>query len=309
MTYRQERRCYSCRQSVFLLTWSGEWNWYSGFRKKTPSPETKLQCGAAFPSHQCFCGEICRADCNSSPWVLRIGTWCSQLTPHHASTGISAGGPRWGTPPISSKLHWQTSILAGENISRARVLLWVSQGWLERVLGAVAVEWQCACLHFPPAVPALALAPPPQEQIVGCTWCSWPSPDVSPRVPAIDGWSKNSPCFPVYALRLPPRSSWIKTAGLDKIAFLFIALGTSMVMVERGWVAPNHLLAAVLSCGIRWLQRAAHGLFGALAPSSHSPRHTPLSVVDQKKAKGLALWDSFLPPWGIITPGTSQLDC
>lgn len=62
-----------------------------------------------------------------------------------------------------------------------------------------------------------------------------------------------------------------------------------MVMVERGWVAPNHLLAAVLSCGIRWLQRAAHGLSGALAPWSHSPRHTPLSVVDQKKAKGLAL--------------------
>lgn len=175
-------------------------------------------------------------------------------------------GPTMRHPPISSKLHWQTSILAGENISRASVLLWVPQGWLERVLGAVAVEWQCACLHFPPAVPALALAPPPQEQIVGCTWCSWPSPGVSPRVLAIDGWSKNSPCFPVYALRLPPRSSWIKTAGLDKIAFLFIVLGTSMVMVERGWVDPNHLLAAVLSCDIRWLQRAARGLFGALAP-------------------------------------------
>lgn len=39
-----------------------------------------------------------------------------------------------------------------------------------------------------------------------------------------------------------------------------------MVMVERGWVDPNHLLAAVLSCDIRWLQRAARGLFGALAP-------------------------------------------
>lgn len=39
------------------------------------------------------------------------------------------------------------------------------------------------CLCFP-----LMLAPLlPQEQIIGCSWCSWPSPDVSPHVQAIDG--------------------------------------------------------------------------------------------------------------------------
>lgn len=112
---------------------------------------------------------------------------------------------------------------------------WVSTG----VLGC------CVCLYLAAAMPALVLVLLPREQIVGCIQCSWPSPDVNPRVLAIDGWSKNSPCFPVYALRLPLRSSWIKTAGLDKIAFLFIALGASIVMVERGWVDLNRLLAAV----------------------------------------------------------------
>lgn len=112
---------------------------------------------------------------------------------------------------------------------------WVSTG----VLGC------CVCLYLAAAMPALVLVLLPREQIVGCIQCSWPSPDVNPRVLAIDGWSKNSPCFPVYALRLPLRSSWIKTAGLDKIAFLFIALGASIVMVERGWVDLNRLLTAV----------------------------------------------------------------
>lgn len=50
-----------------------------------------------------------------------------------------------------------------------------------RVLGS------CVCLHFPPAMPALGLVLLPREQIVGCIQCSWPLPDVNPRVLAIDG--------------------------------------------------------------------------------------------------------------------------
>lgn len=137
----------------------------------------------------------------------------------------------------------------------------------------------CVCVHLPPAVPALGLALLPREQIVGCTQCSWPSPDVNPRVLAIDGWSKNSPCFPVYALGLPLRSSWIKTAGLDKIAFLFIALGASIVMVERGWVDLNRLLGGCGWCDTDWL--CQRGLLGAwlvcqaLGPGAARAYHTP----------------------------------
>lgn len=156
---------------------------------------------------------------------------------------------------------------------------------------AFSPEGQCVCLCFPLAVPAPALALPPQEQIVGCALCSWPSPDVSPRVPAIDGWSKNSPCFPVYARRLPLRSSWIKTARLDKIAFLFIALGVSMVMVERGRVDPNCLLVAVGSVtqggfaepGCSWpRRRLAPWVLGQLV-SCHTPPH---SVGNWDREKG-----------------------
>lgn len=60
-------------------------------------------------------------------------------------------------------------------------------GQWRQALGCWAPEGQRVCLHFPPAVPAPALVLPPREQIVGRAWCSWPSPDVSPHVPAIDG--------------------------------------------------------------------------------------------------------------------------
>lgn len=62
-------------------------------RKPHHSLKTKLQCGAAFPSHQCFCREICRADCNSGRWGLKLGVQCSQLTLHQTSKGMGAWGP------------------------------------------------------------------------------------------------------------------------------------------------------------------------------------------------------------------------
>lgn len=274
MTHKQERRCYGCRRRVFLVAWSSEWNWYSGFRKKTPSLETKLQRGAAFPSHQCFCREIRSAACNSSPRGLKIGARRSPVATFH----ITPARGCWGTaarppppPPLISKLHQEVGVLAQQKylidefqewgcssrypftspLPPAWMRTWRgSQGGHRGLRAAVAPEGQRVCLHFPPSMPAPALVLLPREQIVGCAWCSWPSPDVSPRVPAIDGRSKNSPCFPVYALRLPPRSSWIKTAGLDKIAFLFIALEASMVMVERGRLDLNRLLVAV--GGVTW---------------------------------------------------------
>lgn len=155
---------------------------------------------------------------------------CPVLLAH--STSNKHGDGCWGPTMrlfIISKLLWGAGSHLGENTWGGRVLLWVQWGWLERVKGYLEGLLDCLCIP-------LTLAVLPWEQIIGCAQCSWPSPDVSPRVLAIDGWGKNSPCFPVYARRLPLRSSWIKTAGLDKIAFLFIALGTSMVMVERGWV-------------------------------------------------------------------------
>lgn len=173
-----------------------------------------------------------------------------------------------------------------------------------RVVGvAVTPEEQRVSLHFPPAVPA----PTSWEQIVGCAWCSWPLPDVSLHVTAIDGWSKNSPCFPVYAHRLPLRSSWIKTARLDKIAFLFIALWASMAMVERGQADLNCLLATMGR--VIWGGFAEGGCFWP----SQCPRlyYTPLhldptswEIMKEKKVLFLSVWHPRLLP-----PSSSQLVC
>lgn len=162
----------------------------------------------------------------------------------------------------------------------------------------------------------------PQKQIVGCAGCSCSSPDVSPCVPAIDGWSKNSPCFPVYSLRLPLRSSWIKTAGLDKINFLFIALGVSMVMVERGWVDLNRPLVAVggvtqggfAEGGCLWPGWCpGHGCRCSLCPATLHHTYIPLCGRSGKRKRLFYLLcgtpGSFLLPWGFFPFSLSHLGC
>lgn len=142
----QERRSYGCRWSAFLVVWSSEWNWYSGFRKETPSLETKLQCDASFPSHQCFCREIRSAACNSSPWELKIGTWCSPVAMLH----IMGAQGCWRTAvkhPTVRNLHQETGTLAGK-----------------KCFAYVFQEWGCSFRH--------CFASPLPTAWMG-TWRSW----------------------------------------------------------------------------------------------------------------------------------------
>lgn len=211
VTYRQERRRYSCRWSIFLVAWSSEWNWYAGFRKKTPSLETKLQCGAAFPSHQFLQGDPqCSLQFQSTRAKNRCPALAGCSTSRHTSTRVLGD---CGEAP-----HDQQTALRCRHSCRKKISCsWISEwGWSStcpfvfplppvrmRTWGAsgvgTGVSGCCVCLHLPPAVPALVLVLLPREQIVGCIRCSWPLPDVNPCVLAIDGWSKNSPCFPVYS--------------------------------------------------------------------------------------------------------------
>lgn len=170
MTYRQEGRRYSCRWSIFLVAWSSEWNWYSGFRKKTPSLEKKITvwCSFSFPPVFLQGDPQCSLQFQSKRAKNRCPALAGCSTSHHTSMRVLGDCDEAPHDQIAALRGWHSCRGKKKKsclwISKARMIFQVPfflsaapqrgwgpgghPGWAQGYWGFV-----CVCTSLQPCLP------------------------------------------------------------------------------------------------------------------------------------------------------------